>query len=841
MPLSGFFVSRLLNLPSHYAAGLILVGCCPGGTASNIVTYIARGNVALSVLMTAASTLSAVVMTPLLTAKLAGQYVAVDAIGLLMSTLQVVLLPVVVGAFMNQYLKGVVKFVSPFMPPFAVATVAILCGNAIAQSSSAILMSGQQVVLAAVLLHISGFFFGYVLSRTLGIDVSSSRTISIEVGMQNSVLGVVLATQHFGNPLTAVPCAVSSVCHSILGNIINEKDDFNGIFSLCFWLYYPHPFPSTILHQHTSDITSATPFLELNVNKELVLYPIRAVPQGATVTNDVARTKNEVPFNKWVHIGCEVTTDFMRLYMNGVIVGETRVTCTADSLRKIYLIGANEYDSIYLHGVEILPIMSSIKYFYVKDPPVQLHFDATSATDVEVDGDGVWTVLGGKAPSRRNFSLTVVLKDAFARSVNKEMELVATLTYADNGAHVEKLDNAEAPLLTCKDGVEFASWDKPTRLISGHASFRLWISKLSSQCDNRLFRIKFNVFKMGRRYPFLEAFSRPIRCILPNLVPNPRTSTLIWKRSTSAIHTFNGPSWLNGGTMEPINNVVHESKLTPLSKRIKLGQANPVVNVKPDNVLKQPDVVRHEDGRLNGRTLDGKQEPHERACNLVTSASEKDVMNFAEQVAQFSGCHHHRNIIRISKRMIEDGTKVWNSLSQNFDHVWWDKMILVLRDQFIKISCCRNRFLVHQDFEVLRRIGGFQEKVIQENFEKMWCWLYPVAFALSQNGLNEMWDTRWIEGFVTKEEAESSLHGLGGTLVDPGTFTLRFPTSRSWPHPDAGNLIITYVGSDFAIHHRLLSLDFFHSSGGKSLKDMLLEESELSRLGRITSRSVRLV
>lgn len=220
MPLSAFFVSKLLNLPSHYAAGLILVGCCPGGTASNIVTYIARGNVALSVLMTAASTLSAVVMTPLLTAKLAGQYVAVDAIGLLMSTLQVVLLPVLVGAFMNQYFKGVVKFVSPLMPPFAVATVAILCGNAIAQSSSAILMSGQQVVLAAVLLHVSGFFFGYVLSRTLGIDVSSSRTISIEVGMQNSVLGVVLATQHFGNPLTAVPCAVSSVCHSILGSAL---------------------------------------------------------------------------------------------------------------------------------------------------------------------------------------------------------------------------------------------------------------------------------------------------------------------------------------------------------------------------------------------------------------------------------------------------------------------------------------------------------------------------------------------------------------------------------------------------------------------------------------------
>uniref|UniRef100_A0A2N9FAH5 Uncharacterized protein n=1 Tax=Fagus sylvatica TaxID=28930 RepID=A0A2N9FAH5_FAGSY len=200
MPLSGFLVSKLLNLPSYYAAGLILVGCCPGGTASNIVTYIARGNVALSVLMTAASTLSAVIMTPFLTAKLAGQYVAVDAAGLLVSTLQVVLLPVLAGAFLNQYFQGLVKFVSPLMPPIAVTTVAVLCGNAIAQSASAILMSGQQVVLAAFLLHASGFFFGYMLSRMLGIDVSSSRTISIEVGMQSLAreLVILFAGIHHG-------------------------------------------------------------------------------------------------------------------------------------------------------------------------------------------------------------------------------------------------------------------------------------------------------------------------------------------------------------------------------------------------------------------------------------------------------------------------------------------------------------------------------------------------------------------------------------------------------------------------------------------------------------------
>ncbi|KAI3965885.1 hypothetical protein MKX01_010842 [Papaver californicum] len=133
MPLSAFLVSKLLNLPSYYAAGLILVGCCPGGTTSNIVTYIARGNVALSVLMTAASTISAVVMTPFLTPKLAGQFVAVDATGLLMSTLQVVLLPVLLGALLNQYCQSFVKTVSPVMPPIAVATVAVLCGNAVAQ------------------------------------------------------------------------------------------------------------------------------------------------------------------------------------------------------------------------------------------------------------------------------------------------------------------------------------------------------------------------------------------------------------------------------------------------------------------------------------------------------------------------------------------------------------------------------------------------------------------------------------------------------------------------------------------------------------------------------------
>ncbi|CAI9286544.1 unnamed protein product [Lactuca saligna] len=685
--------------------------------------------------------------------------------------------------------------------------------------------------------------------------------------------------------------------------IITNESDLDGTFSLCFWLYLPadsSPFPSTLLRQHHSDTTSSTPFLSLNANKEIVLYPILSVPKDTSIPEDVAieteiptaRTKIDVPLNKWIHIGCEVSTDTIRLYINGEIVGENHVAYTSDSSKKVSLLGANKDDSIegYLYGVEILPITSSIKDHFVKNPPMQICVDSSSATDIEEDNDGVWTVVGGKASCRRNFSLDVVLMDAFGHLVNKEMEVVATLTYVDNYAHVEKPDDAEAPLLTSYDGIEFASWDRPSTLINGRASFKLKISQLSSKCDNKLFCIKFNIPKMGR-YPFFEVFSCSIRCISRNRTTRP--STLIWKRSTTVMHSVNGTFGPDGGSIEPMNNVVHEAKPSPPSKRIKLGLVNPFVHLKPDDSFNQGYEEHHEDDRSNGRILEGREEIYNSSSDtdsnsnsnsnsseatnscksngspvsdltvfkyclgtltekslllkdLATSTSQQDVMDFAMRVSQFSGCLHHRNQIRSSKKMIEEGTNVWNSVLQNHHHVSWDNMIPVLRDQFIKISSCRNRFLVHQDFEVLRRIGGCQDSVTQENFEKLWCWLYPVAFALSQNGLNEMWDSRWIEGLVTKEEAESSLQGPTGGLVDPGTFVLRFPTSRSWPHPDAGNLIVTYVGADFAIHHRLLSLDFFHSSCGnemlgKSLKDMLLEERELSRLGRITTRSVRLV
>lgn len=220
MPLLGAAIASSQGLPQAYALGIILVACCPGGTASNIVTFLARGNVALSVLMTAASTFMAVVMTPLLTSLLAGQLVPVDGGALFVSTLQVVLAPVVAGVAAAHYFPRTVKRASAFAPLVAVLAVAAVVGSAIASNAAAIRATGGKLAVAVMSLHGGGFFAGYTLARVLGFDVPTARTISIEVGMQNSVLGVVLATQHFADPLTAAPCAASSVCHSVIGSLL---------------------------------------------------------------------------------------------------------------------------------------------------------------------------------------------------------------------------------------------------------------------------------------------------------------------------------------------------------------------------------------------------------------------------------------------------------------------------------------------------------------------------------------------------------------------------------------------------------------------------------------------
>jgi BASS family bile acid:Na+ symporter len=221
MPFLGWSIAHLLRLETPFAVGLILVACCPCGTASTVVNYLARSNVALSVLMTMCSTLGAIVMTPLLTEWLAGKYVPVDAFGLFLSTVKIVLAPVILGVGLNRYTPRLVKFILPVSPLISVLTITLICASIIGSSADDLKRSGGVLMLAVFLLHTGGFFLGYLCSRLLLCDEMTSRTISVEVGMQNSGLGAALAKEHFTSmPQTALPCAISATVHSVIGSLL---------------------------------------------------------------------------------------------------------------------------------------------------------------------------------------------------------------------------------------------------------------------------------------------------------------------------------------------------------------------------------------------------------------------------------------------------------------------------------------------------------------------------------------------------------------------------------------------------------------------------------------------
>lgn len=220
MPLLGWTFGRVFQLDPPFAVGLILVSCCPGGTASNVVCYLARGNVCLSVVMTMCSTFAAVAMTPLLTSWLAGTIVHVDAWGLFMSTAQVVLLPVIIGVWLNRVAPRAMRRAKLALPLLSVIVIALICASIIGGSAEAIKGSALRLLAAVFSLHAGGFALGYLGARLTGWDRNVARTVSIEVGMQNSGLGVVLARRHFADPLTAVPCAISSVFHSVIGSVL---------------------------------------------------------------------------------------------------------------------------------------------------------------------------------------------------------------------------------------------------------------------------------------------------------------------------------------------------------------------------------------------------------------------------------------------------------------------------------------------------------------------------------------------------------------------------------------------------------------------------------------------
>ncbi|XP_023001525.1 sodium/pyruvate cotransporter BASS2, chloroplastic [Cucurbita maxima] len=235
-PLLGFTISMTLKLSAPLATGLILVSCCPGGQASNVATYISKGNVALSVLMTTCSTIGAIVMTPLLTKLLAGQLVPVDAAGLAISTFQVVLVPTVIGVLANEFFPKFTAKIITVTPLIGVILTTLLCASPIGQVAEVLKTQGAQLLLPVAVLHGAAFALGYWLSK-ISFGESTSRTISIECGMQSSALGFLLAQKHFTNPLVAVPSAVSVVCMALGGSALavfwrnmpipaDDKDDF---------------------------------------------------------------------------------------------------------------------------------------------------------------------------------------------------------------------------------------------------------------------------------------------------------------------------------------------------------------------------------------------------------------------------------------------------------------------------------------------------------------------------------------------------------------------------------------------------------------------------------------
>lgn len=221
MPLLGWGLARAFHLEPALAVGLILVSCCPGGTASNVVTYIARADLALSVLMTMCSTFGAVLMTPLLTSWLAGAYVPVDFWGLLLSTLEVVVAPVVAGLLLHHVLPGAVRAVQPVAPLVSVAAIAMICASIIGSNAGALKEAAGRLFAAVTLLHAGGFGLGYLVAAVFGPPPAVRRTVSIEVGMQNSGLGAVLARSHFADLVAApLPAAISATMHSVIGSIL---------------------------------------------------------------------------------------------------------------------------------------------------------------------------------------------------------------------------------------------------------------------------------------------------------------------------------------------------------------------------------------------------------------------------------------------------------------------------------------------------------------------------------------------------------------------------------------------------------------------------------------------
>jgi len=221
MPALAWLLTVLFQLPEELALGVILVGCCPGGTASNVITYLAKGDLALSVGVTATSTILAPLMTPFLVWLLAGTFVHVDTVGMLMSIVYVIILPIIAGFLIQHYLPTLTQRAVTYLPAFSTLMITGLVGIVVGHNASRLLTGGMVVLVVVVVHNLCGLLLGYGVSRLCGLSLAKRKALSIEVGMQNSGLASSLATIHFAAfPMAAIPGAIFSVWHNISGALV---------------------------------------------------------------------------------------------------------------------------------------------------------------------------------------------------------------------------------------------------------------------------------------------------------------------------------------------------------------------------------------------------------------------------------------------------------------------------------------------------------------------------------------------------------------------------------------------------------------------------------------------
>lgn len=219
MPLIAYALAKGLRLPPEIAIGVILVGACPGGTASNVMAFLARGNTALSVSVTAVSTLLAPLLTPAIIFILASEWLQVSAADMFISVVKIVLIPIVLGLIAQFFLKEQAKKSIAIMPLVSVIAIVLIVAAVVSGSREQIVESGL-LIFGVVILHNGlGYLFGFIIAKLLKLNYADQKAISIEVGMQNSGLGAALASAHF-SPLAAVPSAIFSFWHNISGPLL---------------------------------------------------------------------------------------------------------------------------------------------------------------------------------------------------------------------------------------------------------------------------------------------------------------------------------------------------------------------------------------------------------------------------------------------------------------------------------------------------------------------------------------------------------------------------------------------------------------------------------------------